>query len=158
MITAALFYSVLSTLLVLLELNIALYHTSRIVSSGFVSLQLHFISWTENWKSILGKIWLFKLLYLMLYNRSLHLIKVTAHRRHSINSNLILSTALVFFFRPFCGILLKLLMSLSTYRQSNKRGLLVYMLKGAFKCLSSESSLQCGCESFYPFSRVDGDF
>ena len=132
MITAALFYSVLSTLLVLLELNIALYHMSRIDSSGFVSSQLHFINWTENWKSILGKIWLFKLLHSMLYSRLLHLIKVTAHRRHSMKSNLILSTALVFFFRPFCGILLKLSMNISTYRRSNKRGLLVCMLKSVY--------------------------
>ena len=155
-ITAALFYSVLSTLLVLLELNIALYHLSRIVSKGFVSSLLHFINWTEK-KSTLGKIRLFKLLHSMLYSRLLYLIKVTALRRHSMKSNLILSSALVFFFRPFFDIMLRLLMSLSTDRRKNKRGLLVCMLKGAFKRLSSESSLQCGCESFYPFYRADGD-
>ena len=48
-------------------------------------------------------------------------------------------------------------MSFLTDRRNNKRGLLVCMFKGAFKRLSSGSLLQCGCGSFYPFSRVDED-
>ena len=108
-ITAALFYSVLSTWFVLLELNIALYHMSRIVQFRIRHFHYSILStgpkrsrfWARCGRSSSAS-------SSMLYSRLLNLIKVTALRYRSMKSNLILSTTLVFFFRPFCGILFRL--------------------------------------------------